>query len=88
MRLLRDENLAEVGKLVAALREVGAKHGRTPAQVALRWLMDQPGTVVPIPGAKNPAQAEENAGAAGWTLTGAEARKLSQTSTALTLDLF
>ncbi len=87
-RMLRDENLGEVGKLVAVLKAVGAKRGRTASQVALNWLMRQPGTIVPIPGVKNPAQAEENAGAAGWQLTAGEVRRVSEASDALTLDLF
>lgn len=87
-RMLRDDNLAEIEKLVAVLREVGARHGKTAAQVALRWLMQQPGTVVPIPGAKRPEQAEENAGAAGWSLSADEVRRLSEASAALRLDLF
>lgn len=84
----RDGNLANVAGLVAVLKEMGAAHGKTAAQVALRWLMQQPGAVVPIPGAKRAEQAEENAGAAGWTLTAAEMRRLSDASGALTLDLF
>ena len=34
------------------------------AQFALRWIIDQPGVSVVIPGARNPAQAQANAGAA------------------------
>ena len=74
--------------LVAALKVVGTKHGKTTGQVALNWLMRQRGTVVPIPGAKNPAQAEENAGASGWTLSEAEIRTISEASRSLDLDLF
>ncbi len=84
----RDGNLAEIAKLVAVLKDVGAKHGKTAGQVALNWLMRQPGTVVPIPGAKRLEQAEENAGAGGWALTGAEVRRISEASAALKLDLF
>jgi len=84
----RDGNLAEIGKLVALLKEVGANRGKTAAQVALNWLMRQAGTVVPIPGAKNPAQAEENTGAAGWTLSDPEVRRISEFSASLRLDFF
>jgi len=84
----KDANLKEIGELVAVLNEVGAKHGKTAAQVALNWLMRQPGTVLPIPGAKRAEQAEENAGAAGWKLTAAEVRRISGASAALKLDLF
>jgi aryl-alcohol dehydrogenase-like predicted oxidoreductase len=87
-KILRDENLAEVGKLVAVLREIGGRHGKSAAQVALNWLTRQPGTVVPIPGAKSAAQAEENAGASGWALTDAEVRRIAEVSASLRLDFF
>lgn len=87
-RYLRDDNLAEVRKLAAALQAIGAEHGKTPAQVALNWLQRQPGTVVPIPGAKRPEQVEENAGAAGWALSEDEVRRLAATASGLELDLF
>jgi aryl-alcohol dehydrogenase-like predicted oxidoreductase len=38
--------------------------GVTMAQFALRWIVDQPGVSVVIPGARNPEQAAANAGAA------------------------
>ncbi|OPG03458.1 aldo/keto reductase [Microbispora sp. GKU 823] len=38
--------------------------GMTMAQFALRWIIDQPGVSVVIPGARNPQQAEANAAAA------------------------
>ena len=39
--------------------------GATMAQFALRWVLDQSGVTVVIPGARNPAQARANAAAAG-----------------------
>jgi aryl-alcohol dehydrogenase-like predicted oxidoreductase len=39
--------------------------GMTMAQFALRWIIDQPGVSVVIPGARNPAQAQSNAAVAG-----------------------
>jgi aryl-alcohol dehydrogenase-like predicted oxidoreductase len=38
--------------------------GTTMAQFALRWVLDQPGVTVVIPGARNPAQARANAAVA------------------------
>ncbi len=56
-----------VDKVVAELRVVGDKHGgRLPSQVALNWIIAK--GAVPIPGAKNRQQAEENAGALGWSI--------------------
>ncbi|WP_146927256.1 aldo/keto reductase [Cellulomonas xylanilytica] len=54
----------EVG--VAAAREVAdlTPAGATTAQLALRWIIDQPGVSVVIPGARSAAQAVANAQAA------------------------
>lgn len=60
--------MAEVDKVTAELRRIGDRHGgKTPSQVALNWIMSK--DVVPIPGAKNRTQAEQNAGARGWSLS-------------------
>ncbi len=77
--LFRPQNLRAAATLVRRIRTIAKTHGKTPAQVALRWLADHPG-VIPIPGVKRPSQAEENAGAAGWALTQAERDSLDRTS--------
>ncbi|OKI16693.1 aldo/keto reductase [Streptomyces sp. CB03911] len=41
-----------------------APEGATPAQTALRWIVQQPGVSTVIPGARNPEQARANAAAA------------------------
>ena len=41
------------------LREIASRHGRTPGQVALRWLLDHPGTAV-IPKSGDPRRRAEN----------------------------
>ncbi len=65
--------------LVSLLREIGQAHGgKTPAQVALNWLIGQ--GAVPIPGAKNERQAQDNAGAMGWSMTAEEMRALGEAS--------
>ena len=85
--LFKPGNLRALRPLVSALRRTGEAHGRTPAQVAVAWTRHRAG-VVPIPGAKRPAQAEEHAGAAGWSLTGVEKRLLDRLSGSLRLDTF
>jgi aryl-alcohol dehydrogenase-like predicted oxidoreductase len=54
----------EVG--VRAAREIAQQtpDGATTAQLALRWIIDQPGVSTVIPGARNAAQARANAAAA------------------------
>ncbi|MCS7103693.1 MAG: aldo/keto reductase, partial [Candidatus Korarchaeum sp.] len=63
------ENFAKVYELVKALSDVGAKYGKSPSQVALNWLLMASDKVIVIPGAKNPSQVEENAGASGWRMS-------------------
>jgi aryl-alcohol dehydrogenase-like predicted oxidoreductase len=65
--LYRPARLARMEPLLAALRASAESHGRTPGQVAINWVLCK--GAVPIPGAKDPAQARENAGAMGWRLT-------------------
>jgi aryl-alcohol dehydrogenase-like predicted oxidoreductase len=64
---------------VVAAREVAAVaaargDGTTTAQLALRWVIDQPGVTTVIPGASKPAQATANAAAAGVTPLTADER--------------
>lgn len=64
-RVIR-EALPKVSPLLRELNTISKSRGKTVAQVALNWCI-QKGTV-PIPGARNSAQAFENAGAMGWDL--------------------
>jgi aryl-alcohol dehydrogenase-like predicted oxidoreductase len=70
-----------VTPVVALLREIGDAHGRTPAQVALRWLIENE-LVLPIPGAKNARQAADNAGALAFSLNPAEIESLDRATAA------
>ena len=67
--------LQQAHELSLAMRRIGENYGgRTPAQVAINWCIAK-GTI-PIPGAKNAAQAEENIGALGWQLSEANQEEL------------
>jgi len=50
-------------RAAAKIRETFAVEGRTPAQAALKFVLAFPEVSVAIPGAKTPAQVEENAAA-------------------------
>jgi diketogulonate reductase-like aldo/keto reductase len=63
------------------LYEIRAHHSKTPSQVALRWLIENP-LVLPIPGAKNGRQAMDNAQALTFSLTAEEVDRLSQATMA------
>jgi aryl-alcohol dehydrogenase-like predicted oxidoreductase len=62
------DGLRKLQPMLDKLNELGEKYAKTPAQVALNWLMCQPG-VIPIPGVKNKTQVDQNAGALGWELS-------------------
>jgi aryl-alcohol dehydrogenase-like predicted oxidoreductase len=63
------ENFGRNLDLVRHVEELARAKGCTPAQLALAWVMAQGGDVVPIPGTKRRKYLEENAAAAGVTLT-------------------
>ena len=73
--------LEAIQPVTQLLREIGERYTKTPSQVALRWLIENP-IVLPIPGAKNSKQATENAGALSFSLTPQEVEALSQATLA------
>lgn len=67
--------MQQIDPIVRELRRIGERHGgKTPAQVALNWVICK--GAIPIPGAKTGEQAEQNAGALGWRLSDEEVRAL------------
>lgn len=63
--------------LIDILKEFGDQRGLTVAQVALAWLLAQKPFIVPIPGTTKLAHLQENMGAADYTFTADELRKLT-----------
>ena len=58
-----------------ALQEIAARHGATPAQVALAWVIRQ-GDVLAIPRTGSPDHVRENAAAASLRLTAEDLREI------------
>jgi aryl-alcohol dehydrogenase-like predicted oxidoreductase len=54
--------------IVDAVAKVAAEIGRSPAQVALNWVLNRRGVTAPIIGARTMAQLEDNLGATEFTL--------------------
>jgi aryl-alcohol dehydrogenase-like predicted oxidoreductase len=69
-----DERTWSVTDTVLAVAE---EVGRTPAQVALRWLLQRPGVTAPIIGARTVAQLDDNLGASGWSLEDKQLARLT-----------
>jgi len=55
-------------RLVELLRAVGARHSRTPAEVAVAWVLHNPAVTGAIVGARRPGQVRGVVGAAGLRL--------------------
>lgn len=52
--------------------------GKTPAQIALNWLIRKSKMIFPIPRASRPERVIENAGAVGWSLEAEDLKKLEE----------
>ena len=68
-----DANVAMLG----VVKTIATRHGASPAQVALAWLLAQGTDIVPIPGSKRRVTLEDSAGAVDLALTGADVAELS-----------
>nr|WP_228014491.1 aldo/keto reductase [Fortiea sp. LEGE XX443] len=71
------EGLQKIASVIFLLRRLGEKRDRTPAQIALNWLIAQ-GNVIPIAGVKTAEQVKQNAGAFGWKLNNDEIEELEK----------
>jgi aryl-alcohol dehydrogenase-like predicted oxidoreductase len=66
--------------VIDTLIGVAGETEKSPAQVALNWLLHKPGVTSPIIGARNLEQLENNLGAAGWSLSAEHMARLDAAS--------
>jgi aryl-alcohol dehydrogenase-like predicted oxidoreductase len=71
-RFYTPENILRVNNFLERLRPLAESKRATLAQLVLRWTIEQPGITIALAGARNVAQAEENAGALHVKLSQAE----------------
>lgn len=71
--------------LVDLVREVAARKGATPAQIALAWLMAQRPWIVPIPGTTKLLRLEENLGAVEVRLTPEDLKEIEENASHIAL---
>ena len=64
--------------LIDLIRTIGERHGATPAQVALAWLLAQKPWIVPLFGTRRLERFEENIGALAIALTEADLRQIEE----------
>jgi aryl-alcohol dehydrogenase-like predicted oxidoreductase len=66
--------------IVDVLMELSSELGKSPAQVALNWLLQRPTVSSIIFGARNEQQLKENLGAVGWNLSREHVQRLDKAS--------
>ena len=71
---------ASADEALTALLSVAGELGRSPAQTALRWALEQPAITSVIVGARNAEQLRDNLGCAGFRLTGDPLARLNEVS--------
>jgi aryl-alcohol dehydrogenase-like predicted oxidoreductase len=75
----RRQDSASASELAAgaAVAGVADEIGRTPAQVAINWVRQQPGNIIPILGCRSVRQIQDNLGCLDFSLTGEQMAALS-----------
>lgn len=68
--------LKKLPPVIKALQEIAQNHGKTISQVALNWVICK--GALPIPGAKNAKQAQDNAGGSSWRMSDEEVARLDE----------
>ena len=71
---------ANADETLSTLLEVGTELVRTPAQVALRWVLEQPAITSAIVGARTLEQLGDNLKCSGWTFDGQLLERLNAVS--------
>jgi aryl-alcohol dehydrogenase-like predicted oxidoreductase len=67
-----EKNLA----LSEPVRDLAAERGASMAQIAIAWVLNKGGPIIPFPGAKSVAHLEDNVKALEIDLTAAEVQRL------------
>jgi aryl-alcohol dehydrogenase-like predicted oxidoreductase len=75
-----DYNTEHTWNLLDTLYAIAQEIGKTPAQVAIRWLMQRPAVTAPIIAARTREHLVDNLGASGWSLTAEQMGRLTQAS--------
>jgi len=73
----KEPNLTRNLALVELIREIGQRHGRTPGEVAIAWVLRRPEVTAAIVGLRNPAQLQGVIGAAEFRLSTSEVEEIA-----------
>jgi aryl-alcohol dehydrogenase-like predicted oxidoreductase len=81
-RFFQEPMFSRAQVFVERLRDIGARHGRKPGEVAIAWTLRHPAITATIVGARRPQQIEELIGAATFRLNPQEIEELDAAVTA------
>lgn len=70
----------QVDAIVQKLIDIGNERGKTPAQVAIAWILDHPEISSVLIGPDKPEHVDDTLGAIGWNLTADERTALDELS--------
>ena len=77
----------QVSEVVSTLHDLAAEAGRTPAQLALAWVLSHPEVTTAISGSDRVEHLDDVVGCIGWTLEDSLRRRLDEVSSGLGLYL-
>lgn len=65
-------------RIAEHLRRLGERYSKAPAQVAIAWVLAQPGVICALTGPSTIAHLEEDLGGAGWSMASPDLRALDR----------
>lgn len=82
----REPNLSTVNSFLEKIKPIADGKNASLSQLVLNWTIHQPGITCALAGARNPAQAIENAGAADIVLSSEEINLINKYTAGLQID--
>ncbi|SFI95404.1 aldo/keto reductase [Thermoflavimicrobium dichotomicum] len=76
--LFTGERFKQYLQAIERLKAFAKEKGKSITQLAVRWVLDQPGVTCALWGARRPEQLEEAAGTVGWSLTSEDLAYMDQ----------
>ncbi len=73
----RKENIARINAFLDDIKPLAESKGATLAQLAVRWVLEQPGITCALAGARNTRQVEDNAGTMNISLSRDETEEIN-----------
>jgi aryl-alcohol dehydrogenase-like predicted oxidoreductase len=76
--LFQRERFASGLRVTERFRVLSQKYGKSPVQIAIAWVLAQPGIVCALTGTSSIPHLEENLGASGWSLSTSDLEALDR----------